>query len=1065
MEQVALQEYCRHIEGLIERSAYDEAVAHCKHILQQHPKYIEAYRLLGKVALDREDDKQATELFARVLSADPADFVSRAGLSIVYDRQGAVKDAAWQMERAYELAPGNPVVQEELCKLYARRDGAEPSKVPLTRGALARLYFNGELYGEAIGELRAILAQEPDRVDLQALLAEALWRDDQRMEAADTALKVLDRLPYCLDANLILGEIWMNSGREEDADVHLKRAQALDPLAMRANMLFGKSSPVPAKPIEVAKLEYAPPIPAPTAEDQIPDWLTGVGAQAEPGVAASEEVPAWLQGIGLPSPQPEPPPAEEAPTGLTATPSLAAAPIDEEIPDWLAGIGAAAPPPEALIPEAPAQEATPDWLSRLRGVAASPTEQPAEEAAPDWLTQLRAEAGPIPGAEVEAVPEAETPEWLQALQPQAPEPPAPSEETDESVPDWLAQLQAGATPIEAPLEDAATGAPDWLPQMQAGVIPEAPPETPPAAPEPSEIPDWLQALRPEGAEQPAQVTGMPDWLSGLETEVAPTPGMEAKAAPEEPLAAPEPGEIPDWLKALEPAAPVKAAPPPPPPASVEETPAWMTGEGAMPSPEEAMAYFQKLTVGKEAELQAQAQAEGEARMADIMGRKPTPKPEPAPPPPPPVEETPAWMTGDGAMPSPEEAMAYFQKLTAGKETELQAQAQAEGEARMADIMGRKPAPKPEPAPPPPPAPVAPPPPPVEETLAWMTGEGAMPSPEEAMAYFQKLTAGKETELQAQAQAEGEARMADIMGRKPTPKPAQVEPVAPPPITPAPTEELGIEAPVEAEIPEWLAGPVPFAPTAPTQESGLEAPVEAEIPEWLAAVAPAPVEAEEPFWLTALKQAEVAIAAPPPEVIPTKAAAPVAPQAGGPEWWYQTLEDEEGPVPMLPIEEPPAAEAAPAFAPPPPPPQVQVAPVVAPPPIPKAVEVAAPPAPKPEAPAPKKLVRAKPRPAGAQPTVDMDALLARLRANPTDHEALLGMARGWVQLGDLNAARGAYDELIRVGALVDEVIADLEKLTEDHPDDVEFIRLMGDAHMKAGNLKKALKLYRQALKKL
>ena len=689
MEQVALQEYCRHIEGLIEHSAYDEAVAHCKHILQQHPKYIEAYRLLGKVALDREDDKQATELFARVLSADPADFVSRAGLSIVYDRQGAVKDAAWQMERAYELAPGNPVVQEELCKLYARRDGAEPSKVPLTRGALARLYFNGELYGEAIGELRAILAQEPDRVDLQALLAEALWRDDQRMEAADTALKVLDRLPYCLDANLILGEIWMNSGREEDADVHLKRAQALDPLAMRANMLFGKSSPVPAKPIEVAKLEYAPPIPAPTAEDQIPDWLTGVGAQAEPGVAASEEVPAWLQGIGLPSPQPEPPPAEEAPTGLTATPSLAAAPIDEEIPDWLAGIGAAAPPPEALIPEAPAQEAAPDWLSRLRGVAASPTEQPAEEAAPDWLTQLRAEAGPIPGAEVEAVPEAETPEWLQALQPQAPEPPAPSEETDESVPDWLAQLQAGATPIEAPLEDAAIGAPDWLPQMPAGVIPEAPPETPPAAPEPSEIPDWLQALRPEGAEQPAQVTGMPDWLSGLETEVAPTPGMEAKAAPEEPLAAPEPGEIPDWLKALEPAAPVKAAPPPPPPASVEETLAWMTGEGAMPSPEEAMAYFQKLTAGKEAELQAQAQAEGEARMADIMGRKPAPKPEPAPPPPPapvappppPVEETPAWMTGEGAMPSPEEAMAYFQKLTAGKEAELQAQAQAEGDRK------------------------------------------------------------------------------------------------------------------------------------------------------------------------------------------------------------------------------------------------------------------------------------------------------------------------------------------------------------------------------------------------
>jgi len=96
---------------------------------------------------------------------------------------------------------------------------------------------------------------------------------------------------------------------------------------------------------------------------------------------------------------------------------------------------------------------------------------------------------------------------------------------------------------------------------------------------------------------------------------------------------------------------------------------------------------------------------------------------------------------------------------------------------------------------------------------------------------------------------------------------------------------------------------------------------------------------------------------------------------------------------------------------------------------------------------------------------MDALLARLRANPSDYDALLSMARGWVQLGDLNAARGAYDELIRVGASVNEVIDDLERFTEDHPDDVEYIRLMGDAHMKAGNLQKALKLYRQALKKL
>ena len=39
------------------------------------------------------------------------------------------------------------------------------------------------------------------------------------------------------------------------------------------------------------------------------------------------------------------------------------------------------------------------------------------------------------------------------------------------------------------------------------------------------------------------------------------------------------------------------------------------------------------------------------------------------------------------MPSPEEAMAYFAKLTAGKEVELQAQAEAEAESRMAEHHG------------------------------------------------------------------------------------------------------------------------------------------------------------------------------------------------------------------------------------------------------------------------------------------------------------------------------------------------------------------------------------------
>ena len=296
------------------------------------------------------------------------------------------------------------------------------------------------------------------------------------------------------------------------------------------------------------------------------------------------------------------------------------------------------------------------------------------------------------------------------------------------------------------------------------------------------------------------------------------------------------------------------------------------------------------------------------------------------------------------MPSPEEAMAYFQKLTAGKEAELQAQAQANAEARMADIMGRKPTAAPAPVTPPP---EVLPPPPVVEVSAPLADEGAVPSPEEALEYLHKITAGKEAELQAQAEAE--ARLADITGRKPSPEPA-----------PAEWEK---EAPAEAALPE------------------------AETPDWLAVlmqpeVAPAPPVAAPP-----LAPLPVLPAQPAPEA---EARVLAEPQTFGPEWWYQTREDEEGPIEELAVEQPPVAVEPIKIEP--------VAPVVSfvPPPA---------PAPKPAAPPTKRLVRGKPA-APPPPTVDMEALLARLRANPADYDALLDMARGWMQTADLNAARGA-----------------------------------------------------------
>jgi tetratricopeptide (TPR) repeat protein len=254
--EVSLREYCDEVKGLIESGSYDKAVAICQHILRYYPKYVEAYRLLGEAYLEKGDYSEAEDSFRRVLSADPEDFTARIGLSIIYDERGSLEEAIWQMERAFELLPGNAEVRSELRRLYKRYDGVERPKIGLTTGALGRLYARGELLEEAIEELGKLLEKKPELIDVQLALAEALWRSEQRLEAAEVCSDILEKLPNCLKANLILGEIWINRGYREEGEAHLMVAQALDPENEIAQELFGPSSPLPLRTVKIPRFDF-----------------------------------------------------------------------------------------------------------------------------------------------------------------------------------------------------------------------------------------------------------------------------------------------------------------------------------------------------------------------------------------------------------------------------------------------------------------------------------------------------------------------------------------------------------------------------------------------------------------------------------------------------------------------------------------------------------------------------------------------------------------------------------------------------------------------------------------
>jgi hypothetical protein len=537
---------------------------------------------------------------------------------------------------------------------------------------------------------------------------------------------------------------------------------------------------------------------------------------------------------------------------------------------------------------------------------------------------------------------------------------------------------------------------------------------------------------------------VPEWMTDIEQAPATDAAFEflkrlGDTVPLEPIEAVGPSVAPE-----------PAAPP------VSEEPPLPSVEG-MPSPEDALAFLQSLTAGKEDQLRAEAERAADERVEAILGGKPGAPPEPPPQaslpevaaPPAALESAaPAagqpTLPGMEGMPSPEDALAFLQSLTVGKEVELRAEAERAGEERMEAIMGGKPGTSPlrpttGPLAPPSPAEAAAPPVAEQPTLP---GEEGMPSPEDALAFLQSLAAGKEDELRAEAERAGEERMEAIMGGKPGTSPLRppTGPLAPPAEPPevaappaAPVEEL----PSAEEALEFLEGLAAGPLVAPTE---VAEPAESELvtrplfepAPWqpaedaLAFLEEMTAEPQPPTMEVPLAAVETAARIPALEEAEAVGAGAVV------DYWLQTASDEGG----EPIGEDFFERAA---------------------------------RPQPGAPAAQKVVVAAPplatpvveAPAAPMPPVGAEEYEARLQANPADHEARLSLARIWWASADRARSLQLYQYLIDEEMFLGEIAADLQRDVEtyEHPD---WYRALGDAHMKLGNLARALDAYRQAL---
>lgn len=545
MTIISLRAYNREIEELIEHGQIGEATSHCKQILKTYPKHVDTYRLLGKAFLEEKKYGDAADILQRVLSAIPDDFVSHLGMSIIREDEGNLDSSIWHMERAFEVQPSNNAIQEELRRLYGRRDGLEPAKIRLTRGALARMYTQGELYQQAIAELRAALTEDPMRPDLQVLLARMFFLAGQRVEAAETCTHVLNRLPFCLEANQILATILQDTERAAESEEYWQRVCILDPYASHVSPKDYSSTTPSDAAVTLQRLDWEPTYDMQASEAQ-PGWAASLGVDIGDSAVPETPVPRWLtspEGSDLAplesvSPEVIDADQESAPEKPIEPASEDVISLDEgPLPEWLAEEEKQQPPapiPSPSDDQKPVQSDNPPEAPNPAFADNLEESSTGESPLPEWLNESPEEPAS------QDVPQLETPseEIPSEIPPQDGTP-----QMEEQTPQWLSDANESTFENDEDADKPDTLDLPSLEKMQAAAEQQGSTatETPDEADEaPVELPGWLQEAGwspREGDDQ--QYTELPT------TPVfSTTDGVDVDSL--------TPADIPEWLRDLAP---------------------------------------------------------------------------------------------------------------------------------------------------------------------------------------------------------------------------------------------------------------------------------------------------------------------------------------------------------------------------------------------------------------------------------------------------------------------------------------------------------------------------------
>jgi len=228
-----------------------DAIAATQELIRKDPNNLDAHKLLGRIYLRSLSDSQsgpppeqvlklAIAEYVRIVALEPDSTENRLLLGRLYTVAHDTPHAEEQFKAAQQIDPDSEEVVLSLAQHYSENNELqravdllqslpEDDQTTKTEYVLGASYEQLKDMKKAIAAYRKSVELEPENLDAERALAQALLSEGQLPEALAAFKEVAAGNPQDAVAHLRIAEIERREGKYEEALTTLKKAKALVP--------------------------------------------------------------------------------------------------------------------------------------------------------------------------------------------------------------------------------------------------------------------------------------------------------------------------------------------------------------------------------------------------------------------------------------------------------------------------------------------------------------------------------------------------------------------------------------------------------------------------------------------------------------------------------------------------------------------------------------------------------------------------------------------------------------------------------------------------------------------